>query len=73
MEKNDVLILARKNEGQPMEVVIEAPTAAAGLAAISCVIQRFCEMTGIPVVGVLGRLAVVLVHDEPQAEPEEKQ
>lgn len=67
--EGDVRIIAEKKAGEKMRCSIEAPTAAEALAGITCLIQDFSGLTGIPVTGVLGRLAVVLLgKDEPETE-----
>lgn len=68
--EGDVRIVAEKAAGEEMRCSIEAPTAAEALAGIACLIEDFAGLTGIPVTGVLGRLAVVMLGEKQTNEEE---
>ena len=60
--EGDVLILVERKEGEKQfHTTMASPDATAALAGISILIEEFAQLTGIPVHGVMGRLAVVLL------------
>ena len=61
--ENDVRLLAERKEGEGFRVSIAAPDAAAALTGISLLVEQLAAITGIPVEGVISRLAVVMLTD----------
>ena len=70
-----VRILIEKGAGErEFHSEVVAPDAVSVLAGICFIIEEFSQLTGIPVQGVVARLAVVLLTEKPQeltAEPEQ--
>lgn len=70
-----VRILIEKGVGETeFRSSVVAPDAISVLSGICFIIEEFSRLTGIPVQGVVARLAVVLLTEKPQestAEPEQ--